>query len=166
MERLITLATKLAAALIFALMLLTLADVIGRNLLNSPIKGATELTEIGLVGLSFLLFPTLALKDRHVVADVTDMLESRWLDVLKLVLTAVLGAGFFGVIAWRMWIAAGRAARFQDVTANLLLPIAPVLYGVALLAGLTALCFLIPLRRLPETLGGKAAHPGPDSSLL
>src|SRR5690554_4968208 len=93
-----------AAVLVFALMMLTLFDVVGRNVLNHPVRGATELTEIGLVIVSFLLFPIVAVQQRHIVADVADVFQSRILDALQLLLTAGLGCGFFALIAWRMWL--------------------------------------------------------------
>ncbi|SEI11904.1 TRAP-type C4-dicarboxylate transport system, small permease component [Paracoccus alkenifer] len=155
-----------AAVLIFSLMMLTLFDVIGRNILNHPIRGATELTEIGLVILSFLLFPIVAVQQRHIVADVADVFQSRVLDALQLLLTAGLGCGFFALIAWRMWLMAERSARYNDVTASLGIPIAPVLYAVAVLAGFGALCFLLPLRDLPRVLRTQAKAADPRNSIL
>lgn len=158
--------TTAAAVVVFALMLLTLFDVIGRNILNQPIRGATELTEIGLAILSFLLFPIVAIQQRHIVADIADVFQSRILDALQLVLTAGLGCGFFGLIAWRMWLMAARSARYHDVTASLGIGIAPVLYLVAVLAGFGALCFLAPLRNLPGVLRAQPKAPKPENSIL
>lgn len=155
-----------AAVLIFALMMLTLFDVIGRNILNRPVRGATELTEIGLVLLSFLLFPLVAVQQRHIVADVADVFQSRILDALQLLLTAGLGSGFFALIAWRMWLMAERSARYQDVTASLGIAIAPILYVVAVLAGFGALCFLLPLRGLPKVLRARPKAHDPQNSIL
>lgn len=163
LQRVVALA---ASVLIFGLMLLTLADVIGRNLLNHPIRGATELTEVGLVMLSFLLFPLLAAEGRHIVADVADMFQSRLLDLLQLLLTAGLGCWFFGLISWRTWLMAERSARYHDVTASLGIAIAPVLYVVAVLAGFGALCFLLPLRDLPRVLRAAPKAPAPEKNLL
>lgn len=149
-----------AAVLIFSLMMLTLFDVVGRNILNHPVRGATELTEIGLVLLSFLLFPVVAARQRHIVADIADIFQSRILDALQLLLTAGLGFWFFALIARRMWMMAERSARYSDVTASLGIEIAPVLYVVAVLAGFGAVCFLLPLRGLPTVFRRKpGAHP-------
>ncbi|WP_303729050.1 TRAP transporter small permease [Paracoccus solventivorans] len=155
-----------AAVLVFALMMLTLFDVVGRNVLNHPVRGATELTEIALVILSFLLFPIVAVQQRHIVADVADVFQSRILDALQLLLTAGLGCGFFALIAWRMWLMADRSARYHDVTASLGIPVAPVLYVVAVLAGFGALCFLLPLRDLPRVLRAQPKAADPRNSIL
>ena len=50
-----TLAGLVPGILLLATALLTLADVVGRNLLNAPVPGATELTELALVAITFLL---------------------------------------------------------------------------------------------------------------
>ncbi len=155
-----------AAVLIFALMMLTLFDVVGRNILNHPVRGATELTEIGLVLLSFLLFPIVAVQQRHIVADVADVFQSRILDALQLLLTAGLGSWFFALIAWRIWLMAERSARYHDVTASLGIGIAPILYIVAVLAGFGALCFLLPLRGLPKVLRARPKTHDPQNSIL
>lgn len=132
-----------AAVLMFALMVLTVVDVAGRNLFHHPLLGATELTEITLVLLSFLLFPVVAFAGRHIVADVADAFQSRLLDLLQVVLTAVLGAGFFALIAWRLWILAEQAADYGDRSVSLGIPLAPVLYVISGLAGITALAFVL-----------------------
>lgn len=137
----------LAAVLMFALMMLTLADVVGRNLFNHPLRGATELTEIALVMLSFLLFPVVAYAGKHIVADVADVFESRVLDLIQHLLTAVLGSGFFGVVAWRLWTMAERAAGYGDTSVSLRIPMAPVFYVISVLAAITAVAFLLPLRK-------------------
>lgn len=134
-----------AALMMFGLMMLTVIDVIGRNMFNHPLRGATELTELTLVILAFLLFPMLALTSKHIVADVADVFASRILDVLQVVLTAILGAACFGLIAWRLWLLAGRSVAYGDITSTFGLPIGPILYFVAALSGVCAVAFLPPL---------------------
>lgn len=153
-----------AAVLMFILMILTVIDVIGRNLFSHPLRGATELTEISLVALSFLLFPVLAIKGRHIVADVADVFNSRFLDWLQHVLTALLGVVFFGLVAWRIWILAGQAASYGDTTVSLRIPMAPILYGVSVLAGVAAFAFLLTLRTARQKV--EEPHHSPADSIL
>ena len=142
------LVSVIASVLMFALMMLTVLDVIGRNIFSHPLRGATELTEIALVILTFLLFPVLALTSRHIVADVADVFGSKVLDILQVVLTALLGAMLFALMAWRLWILAGRSSAYGDVTSTFGFPLGPILYLVAILAGLCAVAFLRPLTDL------------------
>ena len=122
---------------------LTLADVAGRNLLNAPLRGATEVTEILLVGIVFLLFPRIAWRDSHLSVDLLDNFLGRFLRQLMAIVAALLGAGLFAAMAYRLWFLAERVARFGDVTPSLRLPISPVYTAMAVLAGLTAAILLL-----------------------
>ena len=134
-------ATGIASVLLFLTVILTLFDVIGRNLLSHPVPGATELTELALVGITFLVYPRVALARQHIVIDLFD----RWMGItarrLQQMLAGVLGAVLFGAIGWRMLTLADRAQDYGDVTGYLKLPVYPALYFMAVFSGLTALCF-------------------------
>ena len=162
-ERLVAIA---ASVLLFALMMLMVFDVVGRNILHHPVQGATELTEIGLVTVTFLLFPTLAVRNGHIVADVADALHSRVLDVLKLVLTALLGVGVFGLMAWRMWLLGLSSSSYGEASPTLQVPLAPFLFAASILAGVCALCFLVSLRDLPRTLRRPSTEADPSKTVL
>lgn len=142
MKTIVTAISLLAGFLMFLLMLLTLLDVLGRNLLNIPFPGATELTEIMLALMSFLLFPIVALSDKNIIADLADSFNSRLLDEMKYLLTACLGCLFFAIISWRLWILGSNAAAYGDATPSLNIPLAPINYGVSILAGFASLVFL------------------------
>ena len=162
-EKLVAIA---ASVLLFALMMLMVFDVVGRNVLRHPVQGATELTEIGLVTITFLLFPSLALRKGHIVADIADSLRSRVLDVLKIVLTALLGGGVFGLIAWRMWLLALNSASYGEASPTLQVPLPPFLFAAAILSGICALCFLVSLRELPGALHRPPAAADPTQTIL
>lgn len=162
-ERLVAIVSSLA---LFALMMLMVFDVVGRNILNHPVQGATELTEIGLVTITFLLFPTLALRNGHIVADVADALHSRVLDVVKLVLTALLGAGVFGLMSWRIWLLGLNSASYGEASPTMQVPLSPFLFGASILAGICAACFLASLRELPRTLRRPSTKIDPLRTIL
>lgn len=155
----------IAAVLMFWLMMLSVIDVIGRNVFNHPLSGATELTELTLVILAFMLFPVLALTSKHIVADVADMFGSRILDVLQVVLTAVLGAAFFALIAWRLWLLAAKSVAYGDVTSTFGLPMGPIMYFVAVLSGISAFAFLPPLLAFFRRPSGVEEHHSQTSIL-
>ncbi|MFP1646504.1 TRAP transporter small permease [Pontitalea aquivivens] len=118
---------------------LTLADVTGRNLFNQPVPGATELTEIAVVAITFLLYPRVAWANTHISVDLLDNVLGRMVRHGLEVLAAVLAAGVFGVLAWRLWVLAGRVADYGDITPYLRLPLAPVYYGMAICTGVAAI---------------------------
>ena len=62
-----------AALLLFCLMALTTADVIGRYILNAPVRGAFEITELLLLALIFAGLPLASRADEHVTLDFIDM---------------------------------------------------------------------------------------------
>ncbi len=131
-----------AASLLFLLMMVTLVDVTGRSLLNSPLFGATELTELLLVSMTFLIYPIIAIRQKHIVIDLIDGITGPVLRMLQTMLTAMIGAGIFGIMAWRLWILADRAMSYGDATASLRFPTGPVYYGMAVFAAITAIAFL------------------------
>lgn len=141
--------------------LLTLADVVGRNLLDAPVPGATELTELALVAITFLLYPRVAWRDTHISVDLFDSLMGRIAQRLQLLAVALIGAGAFGVLGWRIWILGERVSGYGDVTPYLRVPLGPIYYGMAILCGATALAHLA---RLVLGLGAPHRLPQPDGA--
>src|SRR5882672_9779868 len=79
-ERWIDAALGIAASvLLFLMMLLTFADVVARYLLNWPIRGAFEITELALLVLIFAGLPLVSHADEHVVMDFIDRILPSWL---------------------------------------------------------------------------------------
>ena len=60
--------------LLFLMMLLTFADVVARYLINRPIRGGFELTELTLLVLIFAGLPLVSHADEHVTMDFIDRL--------------------------------------------------------------------------------------------
>ena len=143
--------------------LLTLADVVGRNLLNAPVPGATELTELALVAITFLLYPRVAWRDAHISVDLLDGIMGRVARRLQLLLAAAVGTVAFGALAWRIWLLGERVMGYGDVTPYLRVPLGPVYYAMAILCGLTAIAYAARLilglcapDRLPNAAGAQA----------
>lgn len=148
---------RAAGFLLFCLMALTFFDVAGRNLLNHPVNGTAELTEIGLAAIIFLLLPRVAIAGQHIVIDLVDSFASErvidWLNAFA----SLLGAAMFFLISWQVWIMAGRSIGYDDRSPTLRIPLGPVLYVMAVFAALVGVAFLIALsnsvRRSPAVLG-------------
>lgn len=142
-----TLTGIVASILLFFLMVITFIDVIGRNFLNHPLPGGSELTEIVLAGSIFFLLPSVAFRGDHIVVDLIDVIRTPLLDFIRKLLVGILGGGLFALIAWRLWILGGMALGYADRSPTLGIPLAPVLYAMSVLAGITALCFVALLFR-------------------
>jgi TRAP-type C4-dicarboxylate transport system permease small subunit len=128
-----------ASALLFGMMVLTFFDVVGRYLLNRPIRGAFEVTELGLLVLIFAGLPLVSHADEHVTMDFIDrVLPERlvltWIRFMHAVSAAIM---FF--LAWQVWIKASRIASYGDTTDVLRITLGPFVYFMALMIGLTGL---------------------------
>jgi TRAP-type C4-dicarboxylate transport system permease small subunit len=152
----------LAAVALFAIMALTLVDVSGRKLLSQSVPGSLELTELLMVLVIFGALPLVSLRGEHVVFDSLDA----WLPagVRRLqqgLVDAVCMLALLG-LAWLMWEKGLQMAEYGDTTAQLLWPLAPFVYVMAVLCALTGLVHgLLLLRPWDETLPGDAAAPAP-----
>src|SRR5215475_2806443 len=114
-----------AAVLLFCLMALTTADVVGRYIFNWPIRGAFEITELLLLTLIFAGLPLASRADEHVTLDFIDMLlgnSGRLL--LRRFVDLFCGLLFLG-LAYRVWIKADKIAGYGDTTEVLRVPVRP-----------------------------------------
>jgi len=134
-----------ASALLFCMMVLTFFDVVGRYLLNRPIRGAFEITELGLVVLIFAGLPLVSHADEHVTMDFIDRIlpegaRRAWIRAMHAICAAIM---FF--LAWQVWIKANRIAGYGDTTDVLLIPIGPFVYFMAVMIGLTGVVHVFKL---------------------
>src|SRR4051794_3059149 len=131
-----------AAILLFCLMMLTTADVIGRYIFNWPLRGAFEITELLLLALIFAGLPLASRADEHVSLDFIDHLfgEGGRL-LLRRLVDFACGLLFLG-LAWRVWIRAGKIAGYGDTTEVLRVPVGPFVYFMAVMVALTGVVHL------------------------
>ena len=124
------------------MMVLTFFDVVGRYLLNRPIRGAFEITELALLVLIFAGLPLVSHADEHVTMDFIDRaLPPRAYGVLVRVVHALVAALFF-FLSWQVFIKAGRISGYGDTTDVLLIRVGPFVYFMAVMILLTGLVHL------------------------
>jgi len=132
-----------SAVVLFAMMLVTAVDVAGRYLFNKPIAGGFELTEILLAALIYCGLPLVSARREHIVIDTFDPMFSkalkRGLDMVAEVVCAVALAG----VGWLIFLRANRVAEYGDTTSVLKLPLAPVVYLMAVMITVAALIHLL-----------------------
>ena len=145
----------LAASLLFLLMAVTFVDVFGRNLLNHPLTGASEITEVLLACIIFLMLPHVALRQQHIVIDLVDSFSGRVARIAMDIFAALLSCGMFGLIAVELWVLGNKAAGYGDATPSLGIPLAPVFYFIAVLSAINAAAFLL-------SIPGVFAQPEPE----
>ena len=124
-----------AAVFLAAMLLITVADVTLRAVLNLPIRGGYELVELFLVATFFLALPCVFLRDENIVVNAVDDVAPRLVSPLKRI-AALLAVVVLVVMAWQGVIAARDSFEFNDVTADLALP--KFWHWLALLVGVIA----------------------------
>ena len=128
-----------ASAILFALMVLTFADVVLRYLFNRPIRGGFELTELALLVLIFAGLPLVSHADEHVTMDFVDrVLPPRAREMVVRAVHALCAAVMF-FLTWQAWLKAGKIGAYGDTTEVLRIAVAPFVYFMAAMILLTAL---------------------------
>ena len=89
-----------AGAIIFLLGFLVCADVIGRTIFNSPLKGTPEMVSMSIVIICFLLAGYSVQSGGMIYTDAVVSRFGARGQALALLLSAVFGILFFGIVVW------------------------------------------------------------------
>lgn len=143
-RRAMHLPTAMAAGALFALMLLTFADVMLRSVLNAPIQAGADLTRVLMAVVVFSVLPVLSARGGHISVDLLDGPFRRWrLDRLR---DGVIDLACGIMLIWpteRIWILAERSRSYGDVMEYLGLPLHMVGWFVAIMTGVTGLVLVL-----------------------
>lgn len=134
---------SVAAVILFAMMLVTAVDVIGRYFFNSPLQGSYELTQLLMLSLVFAALPSVTRRTEHITVGLFENAFTGWMRNARdavITLTVVVCSAY---LAWRLYVLAGRFGAFGDTTATSRIPIAPFAYGGALSMILCAVASLV-----------------------
>jgi TRAP-type C4-dicarboxylate transport system permease small subunit len=132
-----------ASILLGGMMLLTFVDVVARYLLNRPIRGGFEVTELLLLVLIFAGLPLVSHADEHVTMDFIDRLLPDWLVAIWLRVMHAVVAGLMAFLAWQAWIKAGKIAGYGDTTDVLRIVVGPFVYFMTAMLALTAVVHVV-----------------------
>lgn len=136
----------LSALSLLAILALMVADVVGRFLLNRPIRGAYELTEFLMCVLILGALPLVSLWNRHVEASlVADSLPR--LAPLMVRIAGLLSALLFFYLAVLMWNYGDQLARQGARSLFGAIPHAPFAYYIAVMSLVAGLASVIALVR-------------------
>jgi TRAP-type C4-dicarboxylate transport system permease small subunit len=131
-----------ASAILFAMMVLTVVDVVARYVFNRPLAGAFEVTELLLLVLIFAGLPLVSYADEQVTMDFIDrLLPARGQGGLARGVH-VVSAAIMGLLAWLVWLKADRIWGYRDATDVLRIVYGPFVYFMAVMIGLTGLIHL------------------------
>ncbi|MEZ5657611.1 MAG: TRAP transporter small permease [Burkholderiaceae bacterium] len=144
---------------LFALMLLTFIDVLGRNVASMPIPAAYELVSFMMPFIIFCALPYVNLTGAHVTIDLLDGFVPRSLRRAQHLLVHLVSAVALGFMAWRLLMRAFDHLEYGEVTVELYLPMWPFSMTMAGLAALAAVVMLIA-----GLLPPSADHPIPQDT--
>lgn len=152
-----------AAFLLFVLMVLTFIDVSGRTLINAPLPGGYEITELVMGVLIFAGLPTVSWRYEHITIDLLDPFIPPFVVRFQQAAVNLVGAVAVGVITWQTWALAAQLLDDGELTEFLQVPVAPVMYAISVLSGASTLVLaanvLRHLRRAEASEVSKAADP-------
>ncbi|WP_113153402.1 TRAP transporter small permease [Nitratireductor sp. OM-1] len=145
----------LCGAFLVALTLVTVADVIGRYLLSSPLPGAAEYTEILLMAIVFMGLPAVCLDDGHISVDLLTASLKGMAAKVQLNLGRLLVSVVLGLVSWQLWKHGAQLESYNEVTVYLRAPLGPFARATAVIAGISAIItFVMAVLRLPKSDGG------------
>lgn len=101
MEKLVRWMALAAGAALVGLTLLTAVDVTLRAVFNAPIYGIQEVTELGLVLVTVLGMAYCGWTRAHIVIDVAQRLQPKWLLKACDIAMPAIGAAIMAVMAWQ-----------------------------------------------------------------
>ena len=110
-----------ASVFLTGMLLLTVADVLLRDVFGYALRGVYELIELMLAGTFFLALPCVFLRDDNILVNTIDEYFPKIVPFLSRV-ALLLSVAVFAVLVWQGWFAAKDSFEFHDVTADLGLP--------------------------------------------
>ena len=133
------------AAVLFAMLLLTCADVFGRYILNAPVNGKTEITRFLMAGLIACALPVVSVSGGHITVDLLDKFYSARVAALReFAVDLIMSLSLFVLTYWLVF-RADRLFKRNYVSDFLHLPLYPIAYFIAVMTFITALALVAKL---------------------
>jgi TRAP-type C4-dicarboxylate transport system permease small subunit len=141
---------RFAALVLFAMMLLTVADVAMRKILSKGILGTLELTEFMMVGLVFLSLGRVEMLDRNITVDLAAKYVNPRTRTALAMITRLVCSVFFGLATAALLVYAQSIQGSHEATVDLLIPRYPFVSGAA--AGCAVLALVLLMKCLTDLL--------------
>jgi len=142
----LTPASKILAGIacigLFAMMLLTFVDVIGRYVFLAPLPAAYEIISLIMPCIIFCSLPLTVLRETHVTVDLLDSFLPYTIKRLQVLVVNVVSALALALVSWRLWVKGSDDYLYETVTDELLLLVWPFGIAMSVLCGIAAICAL------------------------
>ncbi len=137
------LVNRFAAGVLFAMMLLTVADVSLRKLLSRGILGTLELTEFMMVGLVFFSLGRVEMVDRNITVDLVARSMGPRTRLAMAIVTRLVCSAFFGLATVSLFVYAQAIQGSHEATVDLLIPRYPFVWAAAAGCAVLAMTLLV-----------------------
>lgn len=134
-------ANGISGVVILLVMLMTVIDVLGRFLLNSPLPGTIEVVELALVVILFLAFGFTEESDMHVSIDTLYEIFPKSIQLVLYEIGGVISFITAALMGWQLYVYAVRMMTGGYISAVLSIPYGPV----AFIAALGSLCYALAI---------------------
>lgn len=133
----------LAAITLFALMVMTFADVILRSAFNAPLAAGTELTKIFMAIIVFAALPLVTWRGEGIVVDLLDPLFGRTMARIRDILVDLASGILLLWPAFRIWDFVERTRSYGDTTEFLQIQLYPIVAMIAVSTSVTAIVLIL-----------------------
>ena len=147
---LLRVAEIVTALLLFVMMMLTFADVIGRYIFTAPIFGAAEMIQFLLALTIFSGLCLVNARDEHITVELFETQIDRWIPVLRPIIVQVFSVGVMVIIARQLYQFAVDAERIGSRTVVLEWPFALLAFTVAGLSAASLIAQVLGLLVAPR----------------
>jgi TRAP-type C4-dicarboxylate transport system permease small subunit len=132
----------LLCATIFLMMAITAVDVFARYVLSAPLRGAFEIVTLLLATSTFIALPMVTRAGEHIRVDLLAPLLRGAAAAAQRIAILVISAAILAGITVQLWKHAGLLARGGQVTGFLEWPLAPLVYLMSAMCGVTVLVYV------------------------
>lgn len=151
----------LCALLIFSMMILTFADVVGRYLFTAPIFGAAEMIQFLLAMTIFAGLSLVNAHDDHITVDLFEPFLDRYIPTLRRFLVQGFSVVVMAIITMEMIEFAAEAHELKSITVVLEWPLVIVSSAVAVLSGISLVVQILGLMMPNQQVVQSASEPLP-----
>jgi TRAP-type C4-dicarboxylate transport system permease small subunit len=141
---------RFAAGVLFAMMLLTMTDVVLRKVFSKGILGALELTEFMMVGLVFFALARVEVLDRNISVDLVVKHMSRRTRLIVGMITRLICFVLFCLVTISVLVYAQVMKVSNEVTVDLGISRYPFVYAAA--AGCAVLAFVLLMKCVTDIM--------------
>jgi TRAP-type C4-dicarboxylate transport system permease small subunit len=138
------------AILLFVMMMLTFADVVGRYVFTAPIFGAAEMVQFLLAMTIFGGLCLVNARDEHITVDMFEAQLDRWIPTIRRIVVQLFSVGVMAVIAFQLFSLALDAHEVGSRSVALEWPFAVVAFTIAGLSVVSLIAQILGLMLPPK----------------